>query len=111
MKKSIVISAIISLVITGIGCLTNYLYAINKDTLLIKRTSFGGEYTGEFGFGISLEKIYPLTDDPNAKVITHLSFDIINFLLYLILIFIIVFIIIKVIKKIKGKKNNNEKEK
>ena len=111
MKKNLIKSAIISFVITGIGCLTNFLFGKFGDNLLFKVTSNGGEYQGQIGFGILLEKLFPLTNDPDkAGTIRHLSFDIINFLIYLILIFGITFATIKVIEKIKeGKKKNKKK--
>ena len=116
MKKNIIKSAIISLIITSIGCLANFLCAKLGDFLLIRVSSDGGEYTGEIGFGILLEKFYPLTDDPSVGTIRHLSFSIVNFLLYLVIIFIIVFATTFVINKIKegkkkDKKKNNKKEK
>ena len=111
MKKTIIKSLIISSIITAVGTLTNFLCAKLGDFLLIKATLSGGEYQGYVGIGILLEHIYPMKEGASAKTITHLSFDIINFILYFVIIFIIVFATIFVINKIKESKKIEKKNK
>ena len=111
MKKNIIKALIISGIINVVGCLTNLLCAIFGDFLLIKVTYTGGEYQGFLGFGILLEHIYRLAEHADKAI--HISFDILNFLVYFVFIFILVFAFIFVINKIKEskEKKSNKKEK
>lgn len=109
MKKILIKSLIISGIINVVGCLVNFLCAKIWDFLLIYVHLSGGEYQGYVGFGILLEHIYPMTDGSSPGKVIHLSFDILNFLLYFAGIFIVVFAIIYFINKRK-EKNKDKKE-
>ena len=110
MKKLLIKSLIISGIINVVGCLINFLCAKLWDFLLIYIHLSGGEYQGYVGFGIILEHIYPMTDGSSPGKITHISFDILNFLLYFVAGFIIVFLILYFVNKRKDNKKDKEED-
>ncbi len=104
MKKSIIKSGIIALGITTVMAIVNYILGICFNTIIgIK--FWGGEYSCTYGFGILLERFYPLTtaDDP-VKSYTSVGFAPLNFLLTVVALFIICFIICFIIDKCKKRK-------
>ncbi len=104
MKKNLITSIIISIVINVICTLTNFICAHFFDFLPLGLKTDGGEYISYSGFGILLEKFYSLSLPEDAKYSSKVSFNILSFIIYFIIIFIIVFLIIYLIKKFKNKK-------
>lgn len=104
MKKSLIKSGIVALGITTVMAIVNYILGTCFKTIIgIK--FWGGEYSGTYGFGILLERFYPLTtaDDP-VKSYTSVGFAPLNFILTVVALFIICFIICFIINKYKKRK-------
>ncbi len=114
MKKLLLKSLIISSIITAVGTIINLVSVLVWDKLLLFVGMSGGEYQGYVGFGILLEFIYPMSGPGEvAGKVRHLSFDIVNFLIYFVMMFIIVFgfmYVIRLLKKAKEIKNKKEKK-
>ena len=85
-------SFIISLIVNIIGLITNYMYYTNNKSLLMAYRSYGGEYMGEFGFGLIVSHIYSMTANGTDSI--NIRFSILLFLLSLIIIALIAFIFI-----------------
>jgi len=95
MKKNFKIFAIISAIVTLIGCVINFvcIKVINNIPPLALHWS-GGEIVGSNGFGWNVSTIYPLTNDPiNHPATTSVGFSIINLLVSFIFVFVVVSII------------------
>lgn len=103
MKKIILTSAIVSIAVSLAGFLTNlYTYA-NFRKMYLCRQLYGGEWMGWQGFGLLMEKTFPLTtaDDPAASGSTWLSFDPVSLVVPLIVVFLTVFSVLFVIRMIR----------
>lgn len=99
MKKNLRLTLIISIIINTILSLINLVGAHFLENLPLSISMSGGEWTGQFGFGIILEKLYPMSLSEEAGTKTIISFDFISFVISFIIIFIIVNIVINLIKK------------
>ncbi|MBP5684439.1 MAG: hypothetical protein J6X02_04200, partial [Bacilli bacterium] len=97
----IIITGLVNVLCT----LINYICARFFEFLPIGFHIQGGEYDGYTGFGILLEKIYPMTSDPSTGgSYMQVSFSFTDFLVFLGLSFILVFVIVTVIRLLRGKK-------
>jgi len=106
MKKSLKLSIIITTILNVSCSLINYVCARFFNFLPIGFHLQGGEYDGYVGFGVSLEKIYPMTSyqlESEATINVYFSFQ--TFLFFFALTFILIFVIISVIKLLRGNKN------
>ena len=106
MKKNLKLSIIITSVVNVVCCLINYICARFFEFLPIGFHMSGGEYDGYSGFGILLEKIYPMTAYPeDSSAILRVSFSFPAFMIYFVLTFILIFAIVSVIRLLRNKKN------
>jgi hypothetical protein len=106
MKKNLKLSIIITGILNVSCALINYICARFFEFLPIGFHMSGGEYDGYSGFGILLEKIYPMTAYPGeSEASLHISFSITSFLIFFVLTFILIFAIISIIKLLRGNKN------
>ena len=105
MKKTFIISLIISFLSSIFLLIINYInYVLNRN-LLFAKPNFGGEIIQYYSFGLRLTHIIPLTDiNDKIKSYTYISFDLFSFILTFIIIFIIVLLLALIIKKINKKK-------
>lgn len=101
MKKKVVFSFIISLIINSICLLINLFCAVVFKFLPLSIKMSGGEWIGYYGFGISLEKIFGITINESGFVSNKIGFDLLSYLIPFIIIFIIVLIIKIIISKTK----------
>ncbi len=88
MKKSILVSAVLSLLICLAGCLINYRSYQSSGSLKWAVRTFGGEITIENGFGWHLVHIYAMT--PGQGDTVRLSFSAAGFLLSFLALFAVV---------------------
>ncbi|MBR6321846.1 MAG: hypothetical protein IKR59_03155 [Lachnospiraceae bacterium] len=103
MKRIILTSAIISIAVNLTGLLTNlFTYANFRKMYLYRRLS-GGEWMGWQGFGLLMEKTFPMTtiNDPATSGRTWLSLDPISLAVPLIVVFLAVFTVLFVIRMIR----------
>ena len=98
--KSVVIAAIISAAVSLIGFLTNLFTYKNFRRMFLCRQLTGGEWMGWQGFGLLMNKTFPLTtmDDPGAGGSTWLTFDPSSLIVTLAGIFLLGFIVSLVIR-------------
>ena len=104
MKKRLIKSGIIALGITTVMAVINFILGICFKTIIgIK--FWGGEYSGTYGFGILLNKFYPLTtaDDP-VQSYTSIAFAPLNFILTVVLLFIVCYLVGFFAEKQRNKK-------
>lgn len=105
MKKNLIISTIVSLGINLILFLVNLICAYTIHTLPLSQKLSGGEYMGEIGFGVLLEKIFYLSLEPESGGTTeYIRFDLMSLLVPIIIVFIITLIILTTINKRKSTK-------
>ena len=103
MKKNVIISTIITIVINAICFITNLICAYVNGAIPLGIKIPGGEMTSYSGFGVYLEKIYSLTTvESGEKVSTTIGFSFLSLLLTLVLIFVVVLIIVSIIRKKKN---------
>ncbi len=102
MKKTLLITALISLGIVFGGTLINYLYYQSRGYLLFAWRMWGGEITHEMGFGWNYVHIYAMT--PGESDTRRLTFSIPQFLLCFAAVFLIVFVIVFFVTKLTAKK-------
>ncbi len=105
MKKNIISSVILSLIINLICLLINLIFVISFNTVPLGVTISGGEWIGRYGFGFLLEQIYPLgvVGDVSSKIMISLNLE--SFLIPFIVVFATV-LIFKII--INNRKNKAE---
>ena len=98
-KKSLLISGIVNLLGIAINLLT---YFVMKKMFLCITYS-GDEWVGYDGFGIMMNKTFPMSASPNQVIQgeTWLSFEPISLLVTYILFFVIVFTVLLVLRKRK----------
>ncbi len=77
MKHILSKTAAVSFFITFAGFLINLVSYLARGSLVFFRTIYGGEWMGYSGFGLLLNRTFPLTaaGDPAAAGSTWLSFD------------------------------------
>lgn len=103
--RSVIISAIITAAVNLAGFLTNlFTYKTMRKMFLCRQLS-GGEWMGWQGFGLMMEKTFPMSsiDDPVTGS-TWLSFDPLNLLPTLIGVFLLVFVVSFIISIISARK-------
>ena len=99
MKKNVVFSAILSLILTSIGLLTNLICSLAFKFAPLTFPISGGDSKIHTGFGIDFIEIFSLS--PNGGNSTTFNFNLIS----LIVSFAIIFVIVLIIKTIVSKKN------
>ena len=102
--RSVIISAIISAVINMAGFFTNLIAYHTTGKLVFYKELLGGEWVGYYGFGILMNRTFPMTlaGDPNANGQTWLSFDPKGLLLQVAAAFLGVLAISIVIRLVKA---------
>ena len=104
MKKRLIKSGIVALGITTVMAVINFILGICFKTIIGIKI-WGGEYSGTYGFGILLNKFYPLTTpDAPVKSYTSIEFAPVNFILTIILLFVVCYLIYFVSEKRRSKK-------
>ena len=102
MKKIILKSVFVSLGINIMCLIINLFTYFSANKLFLAINFSGGEWMGYSGFGIMMNRTYPMsTTDKIVEGKTWLSIDPISFLIPFILIFVLIFVILKI--KQKGK--------
>lgn len=99
MKRRVILSSIISIIVTAILCGINWLnVAITGNIFGIEFS--GGEYIQWRGLGVVKEKVYPLyhIDNPIESAPSY-AIDPISLIGTLIIVFLIIFMIMLVCKK------------
>ena len=105
MKKNVIISSVITIVINAICFITNLICANVYGSIPLGIKISGGEMTRYSGFGVYLEKIYPLTTvESGEKVSTTIGFSLFSLLLTLVLVFVVALIIVSIIRRKKNVK-------
>ncbi len=106
MKKNIIISGIASLLTNLVLFVINLICAYTIHRLPFGITLSGGEYIGEKGFGVLLEKIFLFGIDGNSGGTSeYVRFDFMSLIIPIVILFIIILIISTIISK---KKNTNK---
>ena len=104
MKKNVIISTIITIVINVICFIINLICAYANGSIPLGIKVSGGEMTSYSGFGVYLRKIYPLTTIESGETVsTTIGFNFLSLLLTLVLIFVVALIIVSIIRKKKAK--------
>ena len=105
MKKIILRSVIIAAAVNLAGFLTNLVTYMTARKMYLCRRLSGGEWMGWQGFGLLMEKTFPMSSiDEPVTGSTWLSFDPISLLPTLIAVFLLVLIVSLVIRGIKVKR-------
>ena len=105
LKKHLIKSLSISGVLTLFFFIINLISAYLFHHLPLAITLSGGEYIGEQGFGVLLEKIYPMSIvGEESGVSEHISFDFYSLIVSFIVLFIAVLIFCIIESKIKKNK-------
>ena len=101
--------SIISLCITLVLCMINFLLVIHTD-FLIGIEMHGGEITTTMGLGILKNKFYPETaiDKVESSISESIEFDIISFVMTLLIVFTIFIVLKYVLKKLNNKEITKE---
>ena len=102
MKKSIFVSAVLSLLICMAGCLINYRSYQSSGSLKWAVRTFGGEITIENGFGWHLVHIYAMT--PGQGDTVRLSFSVPGFILSFLAVFAAVCIVVVLIRFLRTRR-------
>ena len=111
MKKLVIKSGIIALGINTLMAIVNCILGKTAEKI-IGMTSWGGEISKTYGFGISLTKSYPLcTPEEQIDYPAIVGFAPLNFILTVAVLFIICFIICLVIDKCIKRKQMEEVKK
>ncbi len=99
MKKVILKSAVIAMVVTILLCVMNWLIAaISGKPIGI--TIWGGEYSARYGFGVLLETFYPLTTvDTPIQSTSNISFDPVSFLVTILIVFVVSMVVGTILRK------------
>ena len=101
MKKILIRSALVSLVVTISGMLVNLVSYFSSNKLLFAIRHVGGDCFEYQGFGLFLLEVYPQTAEGAASVHRHLSFDPISFLITFVVLFAVFFVIFRALKNKK----------
>ena len=105
MKKNLIISSIWALGINVACMLINLACGYFGHFLPFAYSYRGGEMTGAVGFGISLIKIYAMSEYPDGGSSSYrIEFEPISFIITLVITFVITFIIVSLIRREKNKK-------
>ena len=105
MKKKLLKTGIISLVITIVLMIINLISANVFHTMPLSVTFPGGECTEYIGLGVIFLVIYPMTDGTGPSIIYRVGFDFPSFIITFIILFVLIFLIGFIIGKIKKKGN------
>ena len=94
LKKISIKSLLISMIISVSGLIINLLSYVIRGNLLIYKTLFGGEWMGQIGFGLLVNRVYPLMIEGSDSVSRDiwLSFEVDNFILTFVIVLIGVFV-------------------
>ena len=95
-RKSLGISAIISLLVCTAGCAVNYLFFQKTGHFLLTYRIYGGECMNEVGFGLSAFHTYAM--EINGTDSVHLGFSLYGFMTWWLVIALVIFQIITVIR-------------
>lgn len=103
MKRNIIISVLISIVVNMLAFIINFACGYFNGFLPLSTNLGGGDAVISVGFGIKLTKFYPeiLNGVENATANDKIDFDPISLIITFVLLFIIVFIIKSIITKKK----------
>jgi hypothetical protein len=104
MKKKLILSSIITIIINAVLCIVNLIFALTTNTLPLAYSMSGGDAIIKTGFGIELTKIYSIVPANQSGVSANVSFDIVSLLIGIVAIFIIVFVIVLIICALNKKK-------
>lgn len=100
MKKIILKSILISLILNIVCLIVNLVTYLRFKKIFLALKFSGGEWGGTTGFGIMINKTYPMsTQDAVVTGKTWLSVDPISFLIPFVIIFVIAFVILKLKQK------------
>lgn len=105
-KRVLKKAAIISCLVSGAGFLINLVsYLLFKDFPL-GITQWGGDYSGKSGFGLLLNRVYPMTamNEPAPQNTVWLSFEPVSLVISLVAVFVISLICILIGVACKDKK-------
>ncbi|MBQ1477297.1 MAG: hypothetical protein IIZ33_04055 [Erysipelotrichaceae bacterium] len=98
MKK--LIALLLSLGLTGVGMLVNYLGYLDRNYLPLGIHMDGGEYTSEIGFGLHRHTIHAMMPgEPNSY---GLRFEPVSFIVSVLVFFLIALLILNIIEKRKA---------
>ena len=105
MKRSLLLAGVVSFIVNAAGFLTNLIAYHSVGRLIFYKELWGGEWVGYYGFGILMNRTFPLTvaGDPNANGRTWLSFDPKSLLLSVAAVFLIMFVILLLIRVVKAR--------
>lgn len=103
MKRSLLLAAAGSVIVNAAGFLTNLIAYHSVGRLIFYKELWGGEWVGYYGFGILMNRTFPLTvaGDPDANGHTWLSFDPKSLLLSVAAVFLIMFVVLLLIRVVK----------
>ena len=93
MKKNVLLSLIISLIINIVCLIINLISALYFSIVPLSITLSGGEVTSYIGFGIMLDKFSFLSDYTNVADGSKISFHLSSFIIPFVICFGIVLII------------------
>ena len=93
MKKNVLLSLIISLIINIVCLIINLISALYFSIVPLSITLSGGEVTSYIGFGIMLDKFYGLSDSANISNSFNISFHLSSFIIPFVIFFGITLII------------------
>lgn len=100
MRKNIILSSVISLILTSIGTIINLITYFLWEKPYLSIALYGGEWTGYRGFGILMNKTYPIysSEYPLSGHI-WLEIDPMSFVIPFVLFFIGIFVVLEIRRK------------
>ena len=108
MKKVIIRSLIFSLIFEAVGAVINLVSFFANGEFLLATRLYGGEYMGQRGFGLQLNKVFPFGPVSNPSGIkTWISIDLMTLLAALAAGFILGFIIFFIVYLAGKRRNKN----
>ena len=109
-KRILKKAAIVSCIVSGTGFLINLLgYLISKD-IPLGITQWGGDYSGKSGFGLLLNRVYPMTKvgDSVPRNTTWLTFEPVSLIMSLVAVFVIALVCLVISALLKHAVYENE---
>lgn len=98
--KKMIIAAVMSLTVNLGGMLINYLHFRRTNYLMYSVKTFGGEFMGETGFGLTVSHIYTMIQGGND---THsLRFNPIGFILSFLIIAAVFYALLLIISALRN---------
>lgn len=105
MKKNIIRSLLTAVILEAIGVIINLITYHFSGEFLLAQELYGGEWQGWRGFGMVLNKVWPLVipDTKPFEVYSWISFDLTSLLVTLCVGFLLSFVVCNIMYPVRKK--------